>query len=251
MISTMRSTGFHGGVHRAMRFDRVGGGEQLQSAILSATIRALIATNRIASGKNRDRRGEDRRTRAWIGSAQTSHRHHRPVRRHLPQSLALEHLARTQRNRQCLTWDDRHDRIDAAGRTQRRRRRQPGRRNQAGGRSEKSKAAAQGPGRSGRGARPGRARRRRTRHRRLLRHVPPADIAGRGPATSTARRCRCGSSRAPTPGPGRQAPRLQPRSDGDGWSSPHTIVEIVNDDMPFLVDSVTAALNGEGANVRL
>src|SRR5690606_32244280 len=28
-----------------------------------------------------------------------------------------------------------------------------------------------------------------------------------------------------------------------GWRSSHTIVEIVNDDMPFLVDSVTAALN--------
>lgn len=28
-----------------------------------------------------------------------------------------------------------------------------------------------------------------------------------------------------------------------GWGCPHTVVEILNDDMPFLVDSVTAALN--------
>src|SRR2546430_12490942 len=39
--------------------------------------------------------------------------------------------------------------------------------------------------------------------------------------------------------------------DTDGWSSPHTIVEIVNDDMPFLVDSVTAAVNDSGREVRL
>ena len=32
---------------------------------------------------------------------------------------------------------------------------------------------------------------------------------------------------------------------------PATVVEIVNDDMPFLVDSVTAALNGEGVTVHL
>src|SRR3954463_4814819 len=37
----------------------------------------------------------------------------------------------------------------------------------------------------------------------------------------------------------------------DGWSSPNTVVEIVNDDMPFLVDSVTAAINSIGRQVRL
>jgi glutamate dehydrogenase len=36
-----------------------------------------------------------------------------------------------------------------------------------------------------------------------------------------------------------------------GWRSSHTIVEIVNDDMPFLVDSVTAALNGLDLTVYL
>src|SRR5205085_2953672 len=37
----------------------------------------------------------------------------------------------------------------------------------------------------------------------------------------------------------------------DGWSLPNTVVEIVNDDMPFLVDSVTAAINSTGRQVRL
>ncbi|HZU91396.1 MAG TPA: NAD-glutamate dehydrogenase domain-containing protein, partial [Stellaceae bacterium] len=37
----------------------------------------------------------------------------------------------------------------------------------------------------------------------------------------------------------------------DGWSSRHTIVEIVNDDMPFLVDSVTGAINSSDRIVHL
>ena len=37
----------------------------------------------------------------------------------------------------------------------------------------------------------------------------------------------------------------------DGWSSPHTIVEIVNDDMPFLVDSVSLAINASSRIVHL
>ncbi len=32
----------------------------------------------------------------------------------------------------------------------------------------------------------------------------------------------------------------------DGWSCDHTVIEIVDDDMPFIVDSVTAALNAAG-----
>ena len=36
-----------------------------------------------------------------------------------------------------------------------------------------------------------------------------------------------------------------------GWQSPHTVVEIVNDDMPFLVDSVTMEINRHGASLHL
>ena len=35
-----------------------------------------------------------------------------------------------------------------------------------------------------------------------------------------------------------------------GWKTTHSVIEIVNDDMPFLVDSVTAALNRRGLNVH-
>ena len=44
-------------------------------------------------------------------------------------------------------------------------------------------------------------------------------------------------------------PSRQP--DGKSWSSPHTVIEIVNDDMPFLVDSVTAALKENNRIVHI
>ena len=36
-----------------------------------------------------------------------------------------------------------------------------------------------------------------------------------------------------------------------GWSSRHTVVEIVNDDMPFLVDSATMEVNRQGLTLHL
>ncbi len=42
-----------------------------------------------------------------------------------------------------------------------------------------------------------------------------------------------------------------PRFEEVGWQSPHTVIEIVNDDMPFLVDSVTAALSKRDLTVHL
>ncbi|MHA1600677.1 MAG: NAD-glutamate dehydrogenase [Alphaproteobacteria bacterium] len=42
-----------------------------------------------------------------------------------------------------------------------------------------------------------------------------------------------------------------PRPDEHGWKSTHSVIEIVNDDMPFLVDSVTAEINRLGAEVFL
>ena len=43
----------------------------------------------------------------------------------------------------------------------------------------------------------------------------------------------------------------EPHHENHGWESAHTIVEIVNDDMAFLVDSVVAAVQGFGAEVYL
>ena len=44
---------------------------------------------------------------------------------------------------------------------------------------------------------------------------------------------------------------FNPTQEKDGWNSDHTIVEFVNEDMPFLVDSVTAELNRQGLVVHL
>ncbi|HEX5568792.1 MAG TPA: NAD-glutamate dehydrogenase, partial [Streptomyces sp.] len=42
-----------------------------------------------------------------------------------------------------------------------------------------------------------------------------------------------------------------PSADRDGWSSPHTVVEVVTDDMPFLVASVTNELIRQGHDIHL
>jgi glutamate dehydrogenase len=42
-----------------------------------------------------------------------------------------------------------------------------------------------------------------------------------------------------------------PRLEENGWRSIHTVIEVVNDDMPFLVDSVTAELNRMDLTVHL
>ena len=42
-----------------------------------------------------------------------------------------------------------------------------------------------------------------------------------------------------------------PEFEEHGWQSPHTTIEIVNDDMPFLVDSVRMEINRQGHTVHL
>jgi glutamate dehydrogenase len=44
---------------------------------------------------------------------------------------------------------------------------------------------------------------------------------------------------------------LSPTLADDGWASRHSVVEIVNDDMPFLVDSTTVDINREGLTLHL
>jgi glutamate dehydrogenase len=85
----------------------------------------------------------------------------------------------------------------------------------------------------------------------LYRHVPPADVIRRSPrdlgGAALALWRLAGRRR-----PGQAKIRVyNPEPAADGWSSPHTIVEIVNDDMPFLVDSVTAAINARERVVHL
>ena len=42
-----------------------------------------------------------------------------------------------------------------------------------------------------------------------------------------------------------------PRVEEHGWQSPHTIVEVIHDDMPFLVDSVSAEFERGELDVHL
>ena len=44
---------------------------------------------------------------------------------------------------------------------------------------------------------------------------------------------------------------LNPSAGEHGWSSRHTVVEIVNDDMPFLVDSASMEVNRQGLTLHL
>src|SRR5438132_1441047 len=52
--------------------------------------------------------------------------------------------------------------------------------------------------------------------------------------------------------PGKPKVRLfNPTVEKNGWSLEHTIVEVVNDDMPFIVDSVTAEINQRERKIHL
>ena len=84
----------------------------------------------------------------------------------------------------------------------------------------------------------------------LYEHAPPADIVTRSVedlAGGAHALWRFGARRSP----GEALVRVYNPAAHDGWTSPRTIVEIVNDDMPFLVDSVSAAINDRGRVVQL
>ena len=52
--------------------------------------------------------------------------------------------------------------------------------------------------------------------------------------------------------PGKARIRVyNPVREQHGWASTHTVIEIVNDDMPFLVDSVTMEVNRQGLTLHL
>ncbi len=86
--------------------------------------------------------------------------------------------------------------------------------------------------------------------------VLPLGLAG-GPApTQRARPLRRGARRTSTSRAcARRATRRSASTtrsfEPHGWQSTHTVVEIVTDDMPFLVDSVTMELNRRGLGIHL
>jgi glutamate dehydrogenase len=86
---------------------------------------------------------------------------------------------------------------------------------------------------------------------RFYRDVPPEDLLGRDPVDvigAVVAHRRLAQNRPQ----GTATVRVfTPTVEVDGWSSPHTVVEVVTDDMPFLVDSLTAELADEGRAVHL
>ncbi len=82
------------------------------------------------------------------------------------------------------------------------------------------------------------------------RGVDESDLRAAGPATlaaAAAGHLRFGATRKP----GEARVRVfNPDLARDGWEADHTVVEIVTDDMPFLVDSLAMVLNGSGYSIH-
>ena len=82
------------------------------------------------------------------------------------------------------------------------------------------------------------------------RGVDEADLRAGDPAAlaaAAAGHLRFGAVRKP----GRALVRVfNPDRRADGWQSPRTVVEVVTDDMPFLVDSLAMVLNGCGLSIH-
>jgi glutamate dehydrogenase len=87
--------------------------------------------------------------------------------------------------------------------------------------------------------------------RYCFRRVPLEDLASEAPstlATIVIRQLEFLRQRSP----GELLIRVyNPSEDKEGWASPHTIVEMVNDDMPFLVDTGTLTLTEMGLGIHL
>jgi len=82
-------------------------------------------------------------------------------------------------------------------------------------------------------------------------HVPAEDVVGLEPETLSRQALSAFKLACKRDGDAPEIRVFNPTLSDDGWRSGHTVVEIVQDDMPFLVDSVTSYLNGEGLSVHL
>ena len=85
----------------------------------------------------------------------------------------------------------------------------------------------------------------------LYEHVPAGDMLAREPADLCGAALALWRFAAQRPAGTAKLRVYNPEIAPDGWSSPHTIIETVNDDMPFLVDSAVAAISQSGRAVRL
>jgi len=87
--------------------------------------------------------------------------------------------------------------------------------------------------------------------RQYYQWVPAEDLADRNPLDlygAAVAHWNLAQHRAP----GEAKVRVyNPEFEQHGWQSPHTLIEIVSDDMPFIVDSVTMDLTRKGYSIHL
>lgn len=83
------------------------------------------------------------------------------------------------------------------------------------------------------------------------RNVPPIDIVGQDPEDLYGAAVSMWSYGQDRPKGVTKVRAYNPRFEKHGWHSGHTVIEIVNDDMPFLVDSVTMELARQLYTVHL
>lgn len=85
----------------------------------------------------------------------------------------------------------------------------------------------------------------------FFRHVPSEDIAG-FTAPELTQIAASMQEWAQTRKPGAHKLRVfNPDHKRDGWHVPCTVIQIVNDDMPFIIDSITSELTYQGINIDL
>ncbi|TCP48540.1 glutamate dehydrogenase [Tamaricihabitans halophyticus] len=86
--------------------------------------------------------------------------------------------------------------------------------------------------------------------RLYFRHLPPEELIADSPVDLVGI-VRSHLSLAQERVPGRPVVRLfNPNTGDDGWYRPATVIQLVTDDMPYLVDSVTAGLGRAGVHVQ-
>ncbi len=86
---------------------------------------------------------------------------------------------------------------------------------------------------------------------RYFRHVPDDELTSRDPevyAGAAHSHLELAESR---PSGVAKVRVYNPSTETDGWSNPRTIIQVVTDDMPFLVDSVTGAIVNAGIDIHL
>ena len=87
--------------------------------------------------------------------------------------------------------------------------------------------------------------------RRYYRHVAPEDLVGRNAVDVYGAAMSHRQLALVRPQGTAKVRVFTPTLDEHGWSSGHTVVEVVTDDMPFLVDSITAELSRDDRSIHL